>query len=101
MANISKQVDALLSRAIELRRDLHAHPEIGFQEVRTSGLIAARLRKLGYAVRTGLGKTGVTGFLRGARPGKTLLIRTEIDALPIREAVDVPWRSRNDGVMHA
>ena len=101
MANISEQVAALVPRAIELRRDLHMHPEVGFQEVRTSGLLAARLRELGLTVRTGLGKTGVTGFLGSGRPGKTLLIRSEIDALPIHEAVDVPWRSRNDGVMHA
>ena len=55
---------------IALRRDLHRHPELGFQEVRTAGIVAERLTALGYTVRTGLGKTGVTGFLRGGDPGR-------------------------------
>jgi metal-dependent amidase/aminoacylase/carboxypeptidase family protein len=101
MPTLSDRVEALVPRMRELRRDLHRHPELGFAETRTAGLLAARLRQLGYEVRTGLGQTGVTGLLRGARPGKTLLVRSEIDALPIREAVDVPWKSVNDGVMHA
>ncbi len=101
MPTISDEVVALRPRLIELRRGLHQHPELGFQEVRTSGLIARRLAELGYAVRTGLGKTGVTGFLAGARSGGTVLIRTEIDALPIQEAVEAPWKSTAPGAMHA
>ena len=98
---ISPEVRALSAEMTSLRRDLHAHPELGFQEVRTAGIIAKRLTELGYTVRTGLGKTGVTGLLKGGKPGKTVLLRADIDALPIREETDVPWRSETVGVMHA
>ena len=101
MMEISSEVKALSAEMISLRRDLHAHPELGFQEVRTAGIIAKRLTELGYTVRTGLGKTGVTGLLRGGKPGKTVLLRADIDALPIREETNVPWRSETAGVMHA
>ena len=101
MMEISPEVKALSAEMTSLRRDLHAHPELGFQEVRTAGIIAKRLTELGYTVRTGLGKTGVTGLLRGGKPGKTVLLRADIDALPIREETDVPWRSETTGVMHA
>ena len=101
MMNISPAVKALSAEMASLRRDLHAHPELGFQETRTAEIIAKRLTELGYTVRTGLGKTGVTGLLRGGKPGKTVLLRADIDALPIREETDVPWRSETAGVMHA
>jgi amidohydrolase len=101
MMEISPEVRALSAEMTSLRRDLHAHPELGFQEVRTAGIIAKRLTELGYTVRTGLGKTGVTGLLKGGKPGKTVLLRADIDALPIREETDVPWRSETVGVMHA
>lgn len=101
MAGISQEIRAVSSTMTDIRRDLHRHPELGFQEVRTAGIIADRLKQLGYTVRTGLGKTGVTGLLKGGRPGKTVLLRADIDALPIQEAADVPWRSQTPGVMHA
>lgn len=101
MAHISPEVRALTAEMTELRRDFHRHPELGFQEVRTAGIIAKRLTELGYTVRTGLGKTGVTGLLRGGKPGKTVLLRADIDALPIHEETSVPWRSETAGVMHA
>ncbi len=101
MATISPEVTTLRSSLIQLRRDLHQHPELGYQEVRTAGIIAARLEQLGYRVRTGLGKTGVTGLLPGGRPGKTVLLRVDIDALPILEQAEVPWKSQVPGVMHA
>ncbi len=101
MANISPEVKALSAPMTELRRDFHRHPELGFQEVRTAGIIAERLKALGYRVRTGLGKTGVTGYLKGGQPGKTVLLRADIDALPIPEETDVPWKSETAGVMHA
>jgi amidohydrolase len=101
MANISAEVRALSSTMIEIRRDLHQHPELGFQEVRTSGVVAKRLTNSGFTVRTSLGKTGVTGFLKGGKPGKTVLLRADMDALPIQEQADVPWKSRSQGVMHA
>ena len=101
MATISPEVLALTENMTAVRRDLHRHPELGFREARTAGIVAERLRALGYTVRTGLGKTGVTGFLSGGRPGRTVLLRADIDALPIAEEADVPWRSETPGVMHA
>jgi amidohydrolase len=101
MINISPEVQALIPDMIELRRDLHRHPELGYQEVRTAGLVTERLRALGYTVKTGFGKTGVTGFLKGGKPGKTVLLRADMDALPIQEETEVAWKSENPGVMHA
>jgi len=101
MIVISPDVRTLTSDLVALRRDLHQHPELGYQEVRTSGVVADRLRALGFAVKTGLGRTGVTGFLAGGKPGRTILIRADMDALPIHEEAEVPWRSVTPGVMHA
>jgi amidohydrolase len=101
MAHISGEIAGLTPAMIDLRRDFHRHPELGFQEVRTAGIVAQRLGHLGYTVRTALGRTGVTGFLRGGKPGKTVLLRADIDALPIQEEAGVEWRSRTPGVMHA
>ena len=84
---------------VATRRDLHANPELGFQETRTSGLIAQRLGQLGYQVRSHVGKTGVVG-LKG-NGGRCVLLRADMDALPLEEANDVPYRSRNPGRMHA
>jgi amidohydrolase len=81
------------------RRDLHQHPELGFQETRTATLAAERLRALGYDVRTGVGRTGVLG-LKGTG-GRCVLLRADMDALPVAEANDVPYRSRHAGRMHA
>src|SRR5881398_3822882 len=91
------------SGLIATRRDLHQHPELGFEERRTSGLVAERLQRLGYTVRTGVGKTGVVGLRDGALGGKSrcVLIRADMDALPVEEANDVPYRSQHEGKMHA
>lgn len=83
------------------RRYLHQHPELGFEETNTAAHVAQRLRDLGFEVRTGVGGTGVVGLLRGARPGKTVLLRADMDALPITEENDAPYASKNSGVMHA
>ena len=101
MRNIYPVVKAGGSTMAGIRRDLHQHPELGFQETRTAEIVARRLTQLGYNVRTCLGKTGVTGFLKGERPGKTVLLRADIDALPIHEEANVAWRSETPGVMHA
>ena len=101
MPNISAEVQTSFPGLVELRRDLHRHPELGFQEVRTAGLIARRLEELGYTVRTGFGKTGVVAFMKGGKPGKTVLLRADIDALPIHEEAEVSWKSETPGVMHA
>jgi len=86
---------------IALRRDLHEHPELGYEEVRTSGVVAERLRALGLEVQTGLGITGVKGILRGGKPGPTVLVRADMDALPVHEANDWEWKSSVPGKMHA
>ena len=84
-----------------LRRDLHAHPELGFEEVRTSGIVAQHLEKFGIEVHRGLGKTGVVGVLHG-RPGKRRIgLRADMDALPITEETNLPYRSTVPGKMHA
>ena len=86
---------------VATRRDLHQHPELGFEERRTSALVAERLGQLGYAVRTGIGRTGVVALRAGAAPPRCVLVRADMDALPIEEANDVPYRSRAPGKMHA
>ncbi len=87
---------------IATRRDLHQHPEVGFEVTRTAGIVAERLRAIGLdEVIEGVGRTGVKGILRGARPGKTLLIRADMDALPVEEETGVPFASQIPGKMHA
>jgi len=84
-----------------IRRDLHEHPELGFQEHRTAGIVADALRGWGIEVTTGIGGTGVVGVLRGSRPGRTIGLRADMDALPIDEQTNLPWSSKTPGVMHA
>ncbi|TAK20666.1 MAG: amidohydrolase [Chloroflexota bacterium] len=83
------------------RRHLHAHPELRYQEHETARFVAERLRAHGIAVQTGIAETGVLGVLQGGRSGKTILLRADMDALPIEEQNDVPYRSTVPGVMHA
>jgi amidohydrolase len=85
---------------ISTRRDLHQHPEIGFEETRTGALVAERVRALGYDVRTGVGQTGVIA-LRSGDKDCCVLLRADMDALPVEEANDVPYRSKHAGKMHA
>jgi amidohydrolase len=99
--NIRNEVLALKDEMVKMRRDLHQYPEPGFKEERTSQLVANHLETSGIEVRTGIGKTGVVGLFTGQREGKTLLLRSDMDALPIQEQNEVEYRSRNDGVMHA
>ena len=84
---------------VATRRDLHANPELGFQETRTSGLIARRLEQLGYQVRSHVGKTGVVGVKGNGT--RCVLLRADMDALPVDEANEVPYRSQSPGRMHA
>jgi metal-dependent amidase/aminoacylase/carboxypeptidase family protein len=88
-------------QVVEDRRYLHAHPELAFEEHETARFVAERLRALGIEVHTGIAKTGVLGVLHTGRAGKTVLLRADMDALPIHELNDVPYRSQTDGVMHA
>jgi len=94
---VEKRLDAMVS----LRRDFHRHPELSFQERRTSEIVAERLHAAGLEVRTGVAKTGVVGVLRGDRPGHTVAWRADIDALPLTEMLDAPFASGTPGVMHA
>ncbi|WP_068302396.1 M20 aminoacylase family protein [Pararhodobacter sp. CCB-MM2] len=98
---IPQRIRDFADELTEIRRDLHAHPELGFQEVRTSGIVATELTRLGLDVTTGIGKTGVVGVLRGNRPGKTIGLRADMDALPIHEQTNLPFASKTPGVMHA
>jgi carboxypeptidase Ss1 len=86
---------------VETRRELHRHPELSYKEDRTSQFVAQRLRKLGIEVKTGVGGTGVLGVLRGGKKGLVVALRADMDALPVQETSDVPFRSKVDGVMHA
>ncbi len=86
---------------IAIRRDLHAHPELAFDEHRTAGVVARELARLGVAHRAGVGRTGVVGSIEGARPGPTLVIRGDMDALPIEERTGLSFASQVAGKMHA
>jgi len=90
-----------IEEMVATRRDLHAHPELAFEEHRTSGLVAEKLKALGLEPRTGVGRTGVLVTLEGARGGRTVLLRADMDALPIQEENGVPYRSQAAGKMHA
>jgi amidohydrolase len=92
---------SLIERVIALRRDFHRHPELGFEEHRTAGIVAERLRELGYEVHTGIATTGVVGVLHGNAPGKTIMLRADMDALPIDEENPVDYRSTHSQAMHA
>ncbi|MCA9875141.1 MAG: amidohydrolase, partial [Anaerolineales bacterium] len=85
---------------IRLRRDIHQHPELSFQEFRTAALVADTLQEIGIDVQTGVGRTGVIGRI-GSGDGPTIAIRADMDALPIVEKNDVAYCSQNEGVMHA
>lgn len=92
---------AISAELVERRRDFHMYPELGFQEIRTSGVVADHLRQLGLEVQTHVGRTGVVGILEGEADGPTVLVRADMDALPIREQTNLEYQSRNDGCMHA
>ncbi len=100
-AEIRAAVQAMTRRLSETRRDIHMHPELGNREQRTGALVAERLRALGLEVRYPVAKTGVVAVLEGGRPGGVVALRADIDALPIQERNDVPYKSQNPGVKHA
>lgn len=110
---LAKEVDRHAAKVdpqvVAWRRDLHQHPELSHQEKRTAQVVADHLRRLGMEVRTGVGGTGVVGVLRGGRPGPVVALRADMDALPVTEEVDLPFKStaraqfngQEVGVMHA
>lgn len=101
MIDFLHEAQALFDYTRQLRRDFHRHPELGFQEVRTAGVVARELAALGLEVSTGVGKTGVVAHLEGSREGPVLLLRFDMDALPIQEETGAEYASENPGVMHA
>jgi amidohydrolase len=106
---IDKRTLVVLPKVVTWRRDFHEHPELSNREVRTGKIVAEHLKALGLEVRTGVANTGVVGILRGGRPGPVVALRADMDALPVAEEVDVPFRSKvrttfngqDVGVMHA
>jgi amidohydrolase len=106
---LDRRAAVVNDQVIAWRRDFHQHPELANHEVRTAGIVAAELRRLGLEVRTGVAKTGVVAVLRGTRPGPVIALRADMDALPVTEETDVPFKSivttqyegKTVGVMHA
>lgn len=106
---ITAAVKTIEPKVIEWRRDFHTHPELSNRETRTADVVAKRLRGLGLEVKTGIGHTGVAALLRGGKPGRTIALRSDMDALPVTEQTDVPFKSKvttqfrgeTVGVMHA
>ncbi|HZW98622.1 MAG TPA: M20 family metallopeptidase [Trueperaceae bacterium] len=101
MKSIVEQARELQPKTVATRRDLHMHPEIAFEEHRTMGVVADRLRELGLEPRTGLGGTGVVAVLETGKAGPTVLARADMDALPVPEEKDVAYRSKTPEKMHA
>ncbi len=100
-SQIKQMASSLQDRLVQIRRTLHQHPELGFEEEQTGALVADTLRGLGLEVQTGVAKTGVVGLLRGAKPGKTVALRADMDALPVTELNQHEYRSKTPGKMHA
>ncbi len=106
---IETRLEQVMPKVIGWRRDIHQHPELGNREVRTAKLVADHLRSLGIEVRTGVAHTGVVGVLKGGKPGPVVALRADMDALPVTEQVDLPFKSlarteyngQQVGVMHA
>jgi len=101
MNDLKEEILSIKREVIDIRRDIHAHPELGFQEHRTSKFVSDYLSKEGITFIDHIGKTGVVGLIKGDTEGKTLMLRADMDALPINELNDVEYRSLNSGVMHA
>ncbi|MBV8250741.1 MAG: amidohydrolase, partial [Comamonas sp.] len=96
-AQIDERAKAIEQKLIAWRRDIHEHPELGNLETRTSALVAEHLRKLGLEVKTGMAVTGVVGLLKGGKPGPVVALRADMDALPVKEQVDLPFASKAKG----
>ncbi|MBI2855932.1 MAG: amidohydrolase [Chloroflexi bacterium] len=101
LLSLREEIQASRDEMVSIRRDLHARPELAFQEKYTSRLISGRLESLGLKVQTGIARTGVVGLAEGRLEGPTLMLRADMDALPVQETSDKPYRSKSNGVMHA
>ncbi|MEX2264015.1 MAG: amidohydrolase [Bryobacteraceae bacterium] len=99
---VASSAQSLYDSLVKQRRDFHMYPELSNREVRTSRVIAEKLKALGFDdIRTGVSQHGVVALLKGAKPGPVVAIRADMDALPIEETLDVPYKSKNKGVKHA
>ena len=98
---IDERIASMQEEMTAWRRDIHAHPELGFEETRTAAFVAGKLESFGITVHRGIGKTGVVGVLRAGKSGRSIGLRADMDALPIQEANTFAHRSRHDGKMHA
>ncbi|MBM3275679.1 MAG: amidohydrolase, partial [Candidatus Sericytochromatia bacterium] len=98
---LQPDIAALTAELTAIRRQIHQHPEPGFEEVETARLVCQKIAGLDLDIRTGVAHTGVVATLRGARPGKTVLVRADMDCLPVAEENDKPYRSQREGWMHA
>ena len=101
MTKLFEELDIIYNEIVAIRRHLHQYPELSFEEVNTAKYIADFHEKLGHQVRMNVGGNGVLAYLKGEKPGPTVALRADFDALPIHEQTDVPFKSNNDGVMHA
>jgi len=101
MQNLLTEAEELFPYTRGLRRDFHMHPELGFQEVRTASIVARELTALGLEVSTGIAETGVIAMIEGEKPGPTVMLRFDMDALPVTEQTGAEYASQNPGVMHA
>jgi len=99
--NLIEKIEGYHEDLTAIRRDLHAHPEIGFEELRTSGVVGDLLESWGIETHREIGKTGVVGVIKGKGEGRTIGLRADMDALPIEEQTNLPFSSTNPGVMHA
>lgn len=97
---VRQDAAAIESKLIDWRRDIHQHPELGEQETRTAKLVADHLQSLGLEVKTGIARTGVVGILKGAKPGRTVALRADMDALPVKEPAGLPFASQAKGNYH-
>jgi amidohydrolase len=101
-AEVARQAEAMRPQLVEVRRDFHMHPELSNREERTARVIAERLRAMGVDdVKTGVARNGVVALIKGAKPGPVVALRADMDALPVQESIDVPYKSQNVGVKHA
>ena len=101
MIDLLRDVGEFEDEIIRIRRRIHQHPELSFKEFETARLVAQKLRTMNIKVKTGVGGNGVVGLLKGSHPGNVVGLRADMDALPINEGTDEPFKSKNRGVMHA
>lgn len=98
---VNEALQSIESRLVETRRELHMHPELSNREFETSKRLSAWLTEIGIPHETGVAKTGIVATIKGGKPGRTVAIRADIDALPVTETMDIPYKSKNKGVKHA